>query len=531
MTSSAQNTKEVVTQESPPSTPVVAAFERPGLSPRTDSELRRACAKIVQESNSSGHDYQDQRDHHDAFEKHKSKRNTYKSSSPARPPKIQTQSGFFHKQPQQSSDRISGPASYTHVPKNAATSFEATAGLAGPMKRSAHARDNITFEPLEATHTTISSHSRRRQPPSEDPISQIRAVLDSRPKTSAAACIDYTGPSGDTSASTSRTNTTYDGIRPSTGVTSLAITPGDEKRFSALNHRVSEQVLRDGQSASLADATAKAWMAQELNRRRKEAYHGGYLNHPSRSPLNQHRQAEPERPVSRAGSIRDGIKEYIRPRASMDSVRSTRSESGLSRSNSRNSNSKGGNWWRGTGLKRKDSWNSFRSAKPDEDESAMTAAREGDLDLNRSLPPLPGLDQYKEKRPMPMHIAQMMRVGYSNGGPKQTKVEEGGQSTIMDDDSVERTRHVPDERERHIELRRAVEEKMRVGAISPPTSPGVSPLLRGHDHHLSIVSNGPSLGGGHKDPAVTVLEVPKTPISSKKGGLRKRLSRFLTGRR
>ncbi|MCJ1484967.1 hypothetical protein MMC06_005140 [Schaereria dolodes] len=525
MSTPVQEVKAFAGLESPPFSPSSSIIERPILSSRTQSDLRQACAEIVRDSNPSSHDYEDLWDRQDALQRHADRRNANKSLTQDRVTKAEPLPPYMRKHQRQPSDPTPGHIPYVHIPKNAATGFEATVRQ---RQHSLQAPENMKFEPFEPIHTTISSHTHQRQRSSEDPLAEIRANLDSRPKTSAAACIDYTGPSVDTSASTSRTNTTYDGIRPSTGLTSLAITPGNEKRSPAVNQRVSEQILGHRQSACMADATAKAWMAQELNRRRKEAYHGGAVRPPSRSSLSSHRPAEPERPVSRAGSIKSGIKEYIRPRASMESVRSTRSDSGFSRSNSHGTNSKAGSWWRGNALRRKGSWSSFRSAKADDndDELVISYGKDGSPDLNRSLPPLPGLDQYKEKKAAPTHIAQMMRAGNNNAGPKPAK-NKNRRSVVVGDDGLERTRSGENQRQRM--LRIAVEEKMRVGSISPPTSPGIHSLPNGHQHSLSSISNGPGLGNRYKETAVMVQEVPKTPTSNKKEGFRRRLSRFFTG--
>ncbi|KAL9105705.1 MAG: hypothetical protein Q9187_008667, partial [Circinaria calcarea] len=323
--------------------------------------------------------------------------------------------------------------------------------------------------------------------------------------------------------------------------------------------RVSEQVLRDNQAASIADAQAKAWMAQELARRRGNSFTSNHLYRaPSQQSLHQ-LQSEPlERPQSRAGSITTSIREYIRPRASSDSMRSTRSEGGAaSRSSSRNgSTNRGGSWWRaGSALRRKGSWNSFRSVKPEEEDQPSTP---GGVDLNRSLPPLPGLDQYKEKQPQPMHISQLMRPGRSSNMPGTKNDTRSSQmpGTRIDTDGLRRTDSAISRRQR--ELQMLVDEKMRLGAISPPQSPRNSQLppsrlMHSHSQNASISTRSvdiekfeivmeepisepkvevvrPDLEQGEKESAVTVLEISKP--AEKKLGLRKRLSRFFNqGRR
>ena len=317
------------------------------------------------------------------------------------------------------------------------------------------------------------------------------------------------------------------------------MTPANEKRASA-QLRISEQILQDGPAASQADATAKAWMAYELARRREEASAATAppTLHKSTSRASLRRgHSESERPPSRAGSIAEGIREYIRPRASMDSFRTARSDTQLSRSGSRSSSSKGGNWWRGAsaGLRRKGSWSSFRSAKPEDEleaereRAAGGGGREKGLDLNRSLPPLPGLDSYKEEKKKKMHISQLMsrtrdvkpppptaksplsplNAAATNGSggagaggadyfqlskhPRPTMPAEKSSATIIDDNGLERSLSEVEEQSRQDDLRRAVQEKMLMGAISPPISPNMKALRRPVSHGNSM-SPGPSLG-------------------------------------
>ena len=338
-----------------------------------------------------------------------------------------------------------------------------------------------TFEPIEPTHTTASygSRSQHHLPPSEDPISQIRSQMHVRPKTSAAACIDYSGPivqSPGTSTSTTRTNTTYDGHRPSTGITSMNMTPANRKSASSANHKTSEQVLGSSRAATMADATAKSLMAMELARRRTDpAPPTNSMRPPSRSSIRQGELST--RPTSRAGSIRENIRDYIRPRASMETTRSERS---LSRSESGQSLSKGGSWWRGTGARRKSSWSSFRSARPDDETEAH--GKDRGPDLNRALPALPGLDQYQEKK-APMHISQLMRSS-KKAPPAQDEVHgedpyRKPRTAVIGYNGVKRHLTQSQERQRHVDLSRCVEEKMRLGTISPPGSPPIQPT---HQH-------------------------------------------------
>ena len=427
----------------------------------------------------SGAEYEDILNEQDPLEKYNSERNANKDyrSHNYNPQPLPSK---YRKRPEPETK----PAPYVHVPTNAARDFKAS------TTARSHSYSNANepwFEPLEPTHTKVSGVSRTAKVVPDDPLASIKASLDSRPKTSAAACIDYKGPSAGTSSSTSRTATTYDPARPSTGLTSQAITPANEKRIS--QQRVSEQVLKDGPAAALADATAKAWMAQELERRRGTESAQVGDRHSRSASLRRGSNAgasEHDRPQSRAGSIRSGIRDYIRPRASSDSMRSFRSNNG-SRPHSRGDSSQPGlhSWWRGatSGLRRKGSWSSFRSARTNdgEGESEENAGKSKEVNLNRSLPALPGLDQYVEKKEPKLHIAQLMArrpfpIQTQHSTPAYS-THTGG-ATVIDEDGLARTLSAEEESQRQADLRKLVQEKMLHGAISPTASSGTQSLGR-----------------------------------------------------
>ncbi|MCJ1244708.1 hypothetical protein MMC30_001907 [Trapelia coarctata] len=539
----------------PPLTPIINTVNRQQFSPQTLAELRQACARVVVDVGPSGAEYEDILNQQDPLEKYNSERNANKDY----------RSHNYNPQPSSSKNRRRPEpepklAPYVHVPTNAARDFKASTNA---RSRSYSNANEPWFEPLEPTHTKVSGRSRTVKAVPDDPLAQIKASLDNRPKTSAAACIDYKGPSAGTSSSTSRTATTYDPVRPSTGLTSQAITPANEKRIS--QQRVSEQVLKDGPAAALADATAKAWMAQELDRRRgTESAQGAYR--PSRgASLRRGSNAgasEHDRPRSRAGSIRSGIKDYIRPRASSDSMRSFRSDNG-SRPPSRGDSSQPGlhSWWRGatSGLRRKGSWSSFRSARTNDGEGDAAEERSGkskEVNLNRSLPALPGLDQYVEPKEPKLHIAQLMA---RRPPPIQTQhstpayATHNGGATVIDEDGLARTLSAEEESQRQADLRRLVQEKMLHGSISPTTSSGTKSLGRMGSLGGSAVGSRERAKGekaenekqsldervehfNEKTPTAAAVEVRKTlpPVmenmeAKKKGGFKLRMSRFLGG--
>lgn len=516
---SSEDTNIVDDVSSPPYSPTSSVMERPTLSSRVESQLRRACAIIVEETNPPTNEFDDPPDHHETIRKHSETHHPHKTSNQARPSKPDAHAVASRQARGGDAEGVSPSAPYIHIPKNAAASFQATAGL----RKSSSARnpEGTVSDSLEPIHPAVLVDPKIGRSHSDEQVLKLRAVVHTRPKTSAAACVDYTGPSVDTSSSTTRTNTTYDGFgRPSsTGLTSLA-SPFIEKRSSPASQRVSEQILQDGPAASLADATAKAWMAQELSRRRTESNPGRNAR-PSTRSSSQPKWSDSDRPVSRAGSlaesVKTGLRDYIRPRASMDSMRSTRSESGLSRTNSRggkDNRGSGNNWWRGSGLKSKRSWNSFRSARPDEAGDQNSAMKDGELNLNRALPALPGLDQYKEKKPMPTHIAQLMRPGRTDGG-------NATHEAVVADSYLQFLAEA-ELKARQEEKKKAIEERMMHDAMMASANFGSHSNLKPRMKWSQSVPDPTMI----PPPLTKVCEIPKVSMQRKKTGLRKRFSRF-----
>ena len=352
-------------------------------------------------------------------------------------------------------------------------------GTKGKQKEIESLMDRIDPKPPQIS-TTSNPRSKRKD--ADDPaLKQIRDSLHFRPKTSAAACVDYSGASGESSKSTSRSYTDYDNKFPrptSTAATSAALTPGDDKKppsfdynrrpsYGSSHHRrPSEESYQSEESEQ-----AKLWRQKKLLIQQAEDryYNSGLAARPgsrtskrSRSKLSMREDSdsEYERPLSRASSIgssiASGISNYIRPRASQDSMRSGYSDSsGLSRSGSRSSSTgRRGSWWKGSGLRRKGSWSSFRSARPEEEEPRKLK-KNGGPNLNRPLPALPGLDQYKEAK---THIGQLMKSGGRGRKAKRERDVSGANpyaqdqvrghvkkesisAPIVSNDGIERTLH------------------------------------------------------------------------------------------
>ena len=345
-----------------------------------------------------------------------------------------------------------------------------------------------TTEPLAPANTHASAHPAHPRPERHSiqaphdgrALAAVRAAMAERPRTAMAphrrASAASDGEAGPSSASTSRSNTTRDPERvsASTGLTSFAHTPADDKRASG--HAAPAGPGFPPRNSS-RDARARQLLAQEIARRERvrDIYAGAaaaespattYATAPTSAatappasggprPLQRHasqasvRDDPPHRPKTRAGSFRDnlvgGLRDYIQPRPSVDRHGSSRSRSrardapavdapsrpgsratvdphrrpGSSGSHdSRTSGAGGGrsrSWLRGaaSGLRRKGSWSSFRShrrgggGEESGDEGERGRKTERGPDLNRSLPPLPGLETYREKKAK-THIAQLL---------------------------------------------------------------------------------------------------------------------------
>lgn len=388
-------------------------------------------------------------------------------------------------------------------------------GNKGKQKEIESLMDRIDPTPPQISTT---SNPRSKQKELDGPaLNNISDILHFRPKTSAAACIDYSGASAESSKSTSRSYTDYDNKFPrptSTAATSAALTPGDDRKAPSFDYnrrpsygsshhtRPSDESYRDKESEQ-----AKLWRQQKLmvqeaedryNNSGRAARPGSRATRRSRSKLSmrQDSDSEYERPLSRASSIgssiASGISNYIRPRASQDSMRSGFSNaSGLSRSGSRsNSVGRRGSWWKGSGLRRKGSWSSFRSARPEEEEPRKFR-KNGGPNLNRPLPALPGLDQYKEAK---THIGQLMKSGGRGRKAKREKGVAGANpyaqdqmgghvkknsisAPIISNDCIERTLH---------RYRGASIEHLR-GPANLSQPPSIN-NMRSESDHLGLIS-------------------------------------------
>ena len=318
-------------------------------------------------------------------------------------------------------------------------------------------------------------------------LSDIRSKLDSRPKTSAAACIDYAEPISPVSNRTNsnRSNrTAY-----STPYTSAGITPGQtSKRFSQSvpNFAIPAEI-------DAADITALPQFPDEHTSGDPRIRHLEVCNRSSlqaaRDHLNTPSRLETSisRTRSRANSFRRSVREYIRPGSSAESIHSvhtTNSNAPHDQSRSRRRISALKSKISNASLRSRESSNKLRSGYDDGDEYFIDADH---LNLDRPLPPLPGLDSYRER---PKHIGQMMKSIFTPNSQSRSRTTH---NVVIDGNGVERTMTADEERQRKEDLARACLEKMSMGSIgSAPTSPTTQ--TTSHKHAVQSSLDG-ELGG------------------------------------
>ena len=329
------------------------------------------------------------------------------------------------------------------------------------MRREPAAALNFeTGQPAAKVHTKLSSDDAF--------LSDIKTKLESRPKTSAAACIDYTEP---ISPISNRTNSNRSNRTAySTPYTSAGITPGaTSKRFSQSVPNVSLPPEIDNSEFTalpkfpgdtlIFDADGEQVVDPRIRHLEVCQPHHLFPQNPLPTPsrIENSISRSMSRTRSRANSIRRSIKEYMVPgsSSSAQSIHSVESNTDPSKPRGRLS-----------ALKSKISSGSLRSrvsraGYDDGDEYFIDADQ---LDLDRPLPPLPGLDSYREK---PKHIGQMMKSLLTPNSSRRPT-----HNVVIDDNGIERAMTLDEEAQRKEDLARACMEKMSMGSIgSKPTSP------------------------------------------------------------
>ncbi|KAF1812515.1 hypothetical protein P152DRAFT_482023 [Eremomyces bilateralis CBS 781.70] len=375
------------------------------LDPQTEQELRAACAAIAKNYEPDDIDNQVLRDL-EAYTKIVRDKNGLSSSEPQlsnHPPAPLAIFPNAGPKPTKSAAKPGPSAKDLLEEVNKGTANLRTFGIEPPPEK-----EN---GPQQAQVPPTSKLSRPQPSGAAPPI---------RPKTAPTAAIESSEDSYATPASGSTKNV-------STAITSLAITPARS------SNRGSEQKPTDPNATSKADAAATEWMQQELEKRRLKLLE----LMPDTADPKQTKQPPPSRSTSRVRTIRDEIKEYIRPRG--ESRPESRS-SGRARSQSRTRGASteidrpgSAQGWRSWSLQRKSSTSSLAGSRPasarehNEPRDRETAKKE--INLNRKLPPLPGLDQWdreekkkeeNKKKAMGLHIANLMQPNVDSKGRLDT---------------------------------------------------------------------------------------------------------------
>lgn len=445
------------------------------------------------------------------------------------------------------------------VPEVAATSFsKTTSGVRRSSKT--EQRQGQSFEPLESTTTLVG----RLKPaafasPDDETLWEIRNKLDVRPKTSAAACVDYAGDetsgssvqSAHTTAITSanltpghsskRISQRTDSQDPRTSIDEYAKTvlttlmtsgqprsdrdtdgsnfknllamemlngQSEDGNYLSTNEDRSRSLLMNKSAPALPLADAANHLAhddavassnlrkipslpqitQKIHVHERSPSQPTYTSYygkstvPSNSaapsrPGTSHESNEEDYRRGRSMSITKGIREYIKPGSTRESRAQSRSRAPSLRSQPSLSSMRGhkepgnGGWH---GLRKKISNMSIRTrsrssshSRPGYDDGDEYFIDADKVDLNKNLPPLPGLDTYEAK---PRHIGELMRKAL----PKN-RLGRDTANVVIDRNGHERVMTAEEQVQRRQDLARAVMEKMTSGSMgsgdSRPTSP------------------------------------------------------------
>ncbi|KAL9112865.1 MAG: hypothetical protein Q9227_002942 [Pyrenula ochraceoflavens] len=508
-----QNPKYSGDPDSPNFQPPSPLISRPKFSGETEEALQKACAHIVAEVKLS------------------EEGNT---KQPANKTTTQTKSQKHDKHSSFSFQKAKG-----YLPETAAASFNKTTNRGRQTIRAGKFAEG--FEPLEPTSTRIGAQKKRTSSSREDAaLTEIRNKLELRPKTSAAACIDYAGD--ETSGSSSQSSR-------ATAITSANMTPGqNSKRLSqGLDYFEAKSVEQTNGHVSGVDAAFKdnglellaaessAMQEGKVSHRAAPAMssnplpmssktksvshlpvHGagsgkqslelpcpvvrkvpsvpnitrkvqpreaessqssytsyfGVSNVPSNSVTNtrpgtshaSRTRDDSDDPPGRTSNIANSIREYIRPstsssrapsRSRAPSLRSQRSRSSL------RGNQESGRSW--SALRKKVSNLSLRThsrsssrSRPGYDDGDEYFIDVDKVDLNKNLPPLPGLDTWDSR---PKHIGELMKKAL----PKRSKRDTA--NVVIDNNGLERIMSVEEQVQRRQDLAKAVMEKMTTGSM------------------------------------------------------------------
>ena len=374
---------------SPDFEPESPFIDRRPLSPRTEARLRDSCLFILQVQDPSTSSRESKaRDSHATgrIGRELQRKASYTAEALSFKRRASESRGRGYSDPRET--LAAGPAvpTYKHVPTNAAASFNRTA-------------------------TSRSASVNRGRSDSLNQLDQGLAL--DRPHTAAPVY-----ESSSTSTNTHSWTTSDNAQSRSTGITTMP----------SVSHTPAE--YQDPEAQARADARARAWMAEELARRR----------------------AEQSRPSSRSSNR---FIDYLRPRSSKESMRTMQTE-----------DSSASSWWRGSTIQRQ---NSVGSQRGYADEYEAPVLRE--IDLNRPLPPLPSLSTWDSETP---------KAKAGHGSVHVTKVVTAHSNAQREpatpsDRRAPRSGKAKHRSQRSLELQQMVDEKMRVGTIDFPPPAAAQP--------------------------------------------------------
>ena len=376
--------------------PRVNSVRYPPLSPKTDYQLRQACAALGRDSKPSGQEL---------------------NPPPQRPQRAKDT---------KSHARIDSDPQYSES-DGGLIDGDTLESSKFAYKPDADLRD-LLGEPTGNAQAASANIGRRREPvglsaegprPKERRKSVTSPQPDQIKSSGSRAKPSAPTESYDTATSTPHTGSSDPPWTTSTAPTSEAITPARSSKRGSNQHVLSEQ-----EAALRADEAAIEWLRIEKEKwkaqgSRKDVQDKSQAPEPlPYPPVETERPPSRARSTSRARSIKDAVQNYIKPGAQPISRSASRESFRSLKSDRRKSPSEGR--WRSWSLSRNKS--TRRESRPgsrdgkaggrDENNRGRSTVKP-EVNLNRELPPLPSLDNWQEPEPEPAtlstHIASLMR--------------------------------------------------------------------------------------------------------------------------
>lgn len=322
------------------------------------------------------------------------------------------------------------------------------------------------FDPVQATEKYGLGQSDKMACPDDKALHEIRTKMHSRPKTSAAACVDYSEPvsplNSQPSPSVGSRCTTY-----STPFSSAGITPENfSKSFSRslintvdFQEKQIQQISARSRVPHISSVISQNSTSNPYKRASDQSV--AYSGQSARCSTNltSNHIAGHQHSMSNFSAS-----EIYRPPPRVESTRES-----VRCSYTSSSVPSGARWRlsaRKSAVRPGSSGSRASSQHPGYEHENEYFVDTENFDLNRPLPPLPGLDSHEDK---PKHISLQMN---SISPPTDHGLQRETKQVIIDDEGLERTMTMEEENQRREGLARAVLEKMSTGSIgSVPTSP------------------------------------------------------------